>query len=187
MVNQTYGQKEIIRSMNVDSLNNIEEVVIVGYSNLKLDTVGLDILYVFEMERTNPNFKKNESCDSNDFIVMYDNYSCIYFSMGCAWSCEKLFWAEKNDTTFFYSGQNIENEMRRNKLDKNQIGNYLNKNGKRIHIGSIKYGFDYLVRNSKDYYTPCTFTGIMDNYIFMKEENIRECHQTYYNSIIKEN
>ena len=187
IVNQTYSQKDIIKSLNVDSLNRIEEVVILGNSNVKVDTVGLDISYVFEMERINPNFEHKENCDLNDFIVMYDNYSCVYFSMGCVWSSMKLYWTEKNDTTLFYSGENIENEIRRHELDKNQIANYLNKNGKSIHIGSIKYGFDYLVRNSQDYYMPFSRSGIVDNYIFRKEKNMRECHQTYYNSIIKEN
>lgn len=183
---QAYSQKDIINLQDVDSIPEIEEVKIFGYSNIKLDTVGLHISYVLEMVRTNPNPGQVGSCDINDFIVMYDNHSCVYFSMGCAWSCMKLYWTEKNETTLFYSGENIENEIKRYKSDMIQIANFISENGQRIHIGSKKYGFDYLVGNPQNYCTPFSYSGIVDNYIFRKEENIRECHQTYYNSIIKE-
>ncbi|WP_282037756.1 hypothetical protein [Saccharicrinis aurantiacus] len=166
--------------------NEIQEVYAIGYRSVKVDTSELKISCVLEMQLLDSVLNRKTECGLNDFIVLYRNQSGVYFSMGCAWTCDKVYWTVKSDTLQFYSWKEIERELEKRQLTtRKEISDYISRYGKRISIGSNKYGFYNLVSASNECYNAFDADNRLKNYIFIREEEISDCHKPYYEHIIK--
>ncbi|MDD2797926.1 MAG: hypothetical protein PHV20_04975 [Bacteroidales bacterium] len=127
--------------------------------------------------------KKSFDCNHLDFIVLNSDYTGVYFSMGCAWDTEKLYWIKENDSIFFYQPDLkvlIENAQIGNQQE---LVDFIRTNGTIKRIGNIAFGFDYLVLVNKNEFKPISRAENKIDYVYQWNEKLKTCNQKYYDQI----
>jgi len=129
--------------------------------------------------------KKNSDCNNSDFIVLNSDFTGVYFSMGCAWNTEKLYWIKENDSIFFYQPDLkvlIENAQINNRQE---LIDFIRANGTNKRIGNIAFGFDFLVLNENNVYIPKSKTDNKIDYDYEWNETVKEYNQKYYDQTFR--
>jgi len=172
-------QKDILIYNRKDTIKLDE--ILVTYDKT-VDTTGLKIISVLDMEWATTTSKQDKPCGNSNFIVLYDNFSGQYFSLGCAWTSHVIYWVSKNDTLFFYSQEIGKRIKREGLLRKEEIAKYIYDTGGRIDLG---LNCDYLIREGYNYYRAYNKSGMVKDFLFRKEQKVKECNFGYYNSTIR--
>jgi TonB family protein len=173
--------QQIANYANNDSITFLEDVNI-SY-DYTIDTTGLKIIYVLEMEG------HNNGCGSSHFIVMFNDSSAVYFNMGCDIYTQKVYWLSMGDTLYFYT-QEINKKIKVEGLKQPKqiagyIVNHIFEDKDRLH-GEIGLNIDYLVQDTPDHYRAFIKSN-MTGLSFKKENSIRDCNMRHYHDIIRKN
>jgi hypothetical protein len=154
-------QQQNAEVLNAKDTLSLKEVCVTW--DKTIDTTYLKMLFVLEMERVKSPDMKIEPCVNSDFIAFYNDSSAIYFDMGCVWNYQKVFWESKENSIYFYTQEN----------------------GKKMHIGTPDWGFDFLVEDSSNNYRAINKLNTITNYSFNKKEKISNCNLEYYKEAIR--